>query len=177
MRFTTDDRLAIHDLLALHGHLVDAGALDRLGELFSDDVVYDLTPLGGTVLEGVEEIAASARELGENNPVAHLVTNIVVEERGGEVTARSKFLGVRRDGSVGSGVYDDVVRRTSRGWRIARRRVSVGRQPLPPCGSAPAFRASPSLEFARSLTPSCERGCERAVARWARASSGSSRSW
>jgi 3-phenylpropionate/cinnamic acid dioxygenase small subunit len=132
MGLTTDDRLAIHHLLALHGHLVDAGALDRLGELFTDDVVYDLTPLGGTVLEGVDEIAASARELGVNNPVAHLVTNIVIEEPGDEVTARSKFLGVRRDGSVGSGVYDDVLRRTPEGWRIARRRVTVRREPLQP---------------------------------------------
>jgi 3-phenylpropionate/cinnamic acid dioxygenase small subunit len=132
MGLTTDDRLAIHDLLALHGHLVDAGALDRLGELFTDDVVYDLTPLGGTVLEGVDEIAATARELGVNNPVAHLVTNIVIEEPGDEVTARSKFLGVRRDGSVGSGDYDDVLRRTPEGWRIARRRVTVRREPLQP---------------------------------------------
>lgn len=132
MGLTTDDRLAIHDLLALHGHLVDAGALDRLGELFTDDVVYDLTPLGGTVLEGVDEVAASARELGVNNPVAHLVTNILIEEPGDEVTARSKFLGVRRDGSVGSGVYDDVLRRTPEGWRIARRRVTLRREPLQP---------------------------------------------
>ena len=131
MGLTTDDRLAIHDLLALHGHL-DAGALDRLGELFTDDVVYDLTPLGGTVLEGVDEVAASARELGVNSPVAHLVTNIVIDEPGDEVTARSKFLGVRRDGSVGSGVYDDVLRRTPEGWRIARRRVTLRREPLQP---------------------------------------------
>lgn len=130
MGLTTDDRLAIHDLLAMHGHLVDAGELERLAELFSDDVVYDLTPLGGTVLEGVDAIAASARALGESNPVAHLVTNIVIQERGSEVTARSKFLGVRSDGSVGSGVYEDVLRRTADGWRIAHRRVSLRRAPL-----------------------------------------------
>ena len=26
-----EDRLAVHELLALHGHLVDAGEFDRLG--------------------------------------------------------------------------------------------------------------------------------------------------
>ncbi|MGW0229848.1 nuclear transport factor 2 family protein [Actinopolymorpha singaporensis] len=132
MTLTTDDRLAIHELLALHGHLVDDGALDRLGEVFADDVGYDLTPMGGETLNGIQAIRASALDLGDRNPVAHLVTNIVVAEHDGEVTARSKFLGVRRDGSVGSGVYEDVVRRTPDGWRIAHRRVSLRREPLRP---------------------------------------------
>lgn len=132
MTLTTEDRLAIHELLALHGHLVDDGALDRLDEVFTDDVGYDLTPLGGDTLNGVEAIRTSALELGDRNPVAHLVTNIVVAEQDGEVTARSKFLGVRRDGSVGSGVYTDVLRRTPDGWRIAHRRVSLRREPLQP---------------------------------------------
>lgn len=129
---TADDRLAIHELLALHGHLVDDGALHRLDELFTDDVVYDLTPLGGTVLRGIDAIGASARELGESNPVAHLVTNILIAEHQGEVTTRTKFLGVRRNGSVGSGVYEDVLRQTPNGWRIARRRVLLRREPLQP---------------------------------------------
>lgn len=132
MALTADDRLEIHELLARHGHLVDDGALERLGELFTDDVVYDLTPLGGVALRGLEPIVASARELGDQNPVAHLVTNILVAEDDGQVTARSKFIGVRRDGSVGSGVYDDVLRRTADGWRISRRRVSLRREPLQP---------------------------------------------
>jgi 3-phenylpropionate/cinnamic acid dioxygenase small subunit len=130
MPLTVDERLAIHDVLALHGHLVDSGELDRLGELFTHDVVYDLTALGGPTLTGVESIADAARELGDDNPVAHLVTNILIAESNGEVTARSKFIGVGRDGSTGSGVYDDVFRRTTEGWRIARRRVTVRRQPL-----------------------------------------------
>ncbi|GAA2755161.1 nuclear transport factor 2 family protein [Actinopolymorpha rutila] len=132
MTLTTEDRLAIHELIALHGHLVDEGALDRLGEVFTGDVDYDLTPLGGEVLNGIDAIRASALELGDRNPVAHLVTNIVVAEHDGEITARSKFIGLRRDGSVGSGVYTDVLRRTPDGWRIAHRRVSLRREPLQP---------------------------------------------
>lgn len=127
---STDDRLAIHELLALHGHLVDNGELDRLDELFTEDIVYDLTPLGGAALTGVEAIRRSALELGDRNPVAHLVTNVLVQERDGEVAACSKFIGVQRDGSVGSGVYADVLRRTTDGWRISRRRVSLRREPL-----------------------------------------------
>lgn len=41
-----EERLAIYELIALHGHLMDAGAFDRLDELFTDDFVYDLDALG-----------------------------------------------------------------------------------------------------------------------------------
>jgi 3-phenylpropionate/cinnamic acid dioxygenase small subunit len=132
MPLTVTDRLAIHDLLSLHGHLVDNGELDRLDELFTDDVVYDVTALGGTTLSGVDAIAEAATQLGDRNPVAHHVTNILVADHDGEVTVRSKFIGIGRDGSAGSGTYDDVLRHTPDGWRIARRRITVRRQPLQP---------------------------------------------
>lgn len=128
----TDDRLAIHELLALHGHLVDDGDLDRLDEVFTDDVLYDLSSLGADVLHGVAEVRAAALQLGDTNPLAHLVTNILIAERDGQVIARSKFLGVRRDGSVGSGVYVDRLRHATDGWRISHRRVSLRRKPLQP---------------------------------------------
>ena len=53
MAISKEDRTAIHELLALHGHLMDGGELDRLSELFTDEVVYDLSPLGGSILQGV----------------------------------------------------------------------------------------------------------------------------
>jgi hypothetical protein len=42
MTLHTEDRVAIHELIALHGHLIDDGAFDRLGEVSTDDFVYDL---------------------------------------------------------------------------------------------------------------------------------------
>jgi len=41
MPLTSEDRLAISDLIALHGHLFDEGELERIDELFAADVVYD----------------------------------------------------------------------------------------------------------------------------------------
>ena len=111
---------------------MDDGRLDQLSELFTEDVIYDLSPLGGSVLRGVSAIRHAAEQLGDRNPVAHLTTNTVVSLEDGDVTARSKFLGVQRDGSVGSGTFDDVLRRTSDGWRISSRRVSLRREPLTP---------------------------------------------
>ncbi len=47
-----DDRLAIHEVIARHGHVVDEGAWADLGTVFTPDVTYDLTPVGGKVLTG-----------------------------------------------------------------------------------------------------------------------------
>jgi bifunctional ADP-heptose synthase (sugar kinase/adenylyltransferase) len=81
--FGIEDRLAIHELLALHGHLVDEGRLadEDLSLLFDAEVRYDVTEMGGQVLEGLAAIRAAGLALGEGNPVAHLVTNIVVSAR------------------------------------------------------------------------------------------------
>lgn len=126
-----DGRLLIHELLNLHGHLMDEGALDRLGELFTADVVYDVSALGGGVLSGPDAVAAAGQALGDRNPLAHHVTNVVVTSLGpDEATAVSKGLGVRGDGTTGSVVYEDELRRTPAGWRIARRRVLPRERPL-----------------------------------------------
>lgn len=69
---STDDRMAVHELIALHGHLVDAGQLERLPEVFTHDVVYDLTPMSGPTLHGVRAVSEAAQRLGDRNPVAHL---------------------------------------------------------------------------------------------------------
>lgn len=131
MPLSHDDRCAITDLINLHGHLCDSGELDRFGEVFTDDVVYDVSDMGGGELHGVEALAAAGLALGEGNPVGHHVTNIILEERAdGLVHARSKGLGVRADGTTGSLTYEDTVVRGERGWRIGRRKLIVHRVPL-----------------------------------------------
>ena len=125
------DRLAIYELLALHGHLMDDGAFDRLDELFTEDFVYDLTPLGFEQLEGADALVRASVALGDANPLGHHVTNpLVVDGDAAEATVRSKGIAVRSDGGAGTVVYEDRVRNTSSGWRIARRRVIPRRRPL-----------------------------------------------
>jgi ketosteroid isomerase-like protein len=127
-----EDRLAIHELISLHGHVVDRGEFDRLHELFTDDIVYDLSALGGESLEGAEAIRAASLRLGAGNPVGHHVTNVVVSDENGQIRATSKAIGIRKDGSAGSLVYEDVLRRTEAGWRISYRRITMRREPLQP---------------------------------------------
>lgn len=130
------DRIAIHEVINLHGHLVDEGEFERLGELFTDDVVYDVTALGGTALVGPSAFAEAGLALGAGNPLGHHVTNIVVTELAGDrAKARSKGFAVMTGGAVGSVVYVDELRRTRDGWRITVRRVLPRRAPLQPSGS------------------------------------------
>ena len=131
MPISPDDRAAIAELLARHGHLFDDGELDRLDLLFTAAVSYDLAAFGGGVLHGIEAIRAATLALGDRNPVGHHVTNVVItpiDER--SARALSKGIGVMADGRTGSVVYDDVVIRTPEGWRISHRRVTARRAPL-----------------------------------------------
>ena len=131
MSLALEDRLAITELVSLHGHLVDEGSLDRLEELFTSDVVYDLTDFGQEPLSGVAAIREAAWALGTANPVAHHVTNVVITASAdGGVQVRSKGLGIKADGSCGSVSYDDTVVRTADGWRISHRKVLPRRTPL-----------------------------------------------
>jgi len=140
MPLTLEDRLTITELIALHGHLVDEGELDRAAEVFTPDVEYDLTDFGQGTLTGLTQLTDASLALGAANPVAHHVTNVVVEELADDqVRVRSKGLAIRTDGSCGSVTYVDTVVRVGAGWRIARRRVKARRVPLN--GLTPATEA------------------------------------
>ena len=126
-----DDRAAIGELLALHGHLFDDGELDLLGVLFTPGVSYDVTALGGGVLHGIDAIRDAALAVGERNPLGHHVTNVVLSEQAdGSVRARSKGIGVNADGTVGTVTYEDTIVRAGAGWRIAARTVVPRQAPL-----------------------------------------------
>jgi hypothetical protein len=129
--FTSEDRVAIAALIAMHGHLFDEGELDRLDELFTPQVVYDVSDFGQEPMRGIAAIRDGALALGEGNPVAHHVTNVVVTPVDEDTASvRSKGLGVTSAGTVGSVTYLDTVERTPAGWRISQRRVKARRRPL-----------------------------------------------
>lgn len=128
-----EDRLAITELISLHGHLFDNGELERLDELFTDDIRYDVSDVGGGVLEGIDAIRDAAGQLGENNPVAHHVTNVHITDLSDDTAhVRSKGLAVMTNGTTGSATYVDEVVRTKAGWRLAHRTVKPRRVPLQP---------------------------------------------
>lgn len=99
--------------------------------MFTEDVVYDVSPMGADPIHGLDGLRAAAAALGDRNPVGHHVTNVVLTSRpDGSVEALSKGIGINADGSCGSVTYEDLVVRTEAGWRINRRRVIPRRTPL-----------------------------------------------
>lgn len=131
MDVTAEDRLAIGETIALHGHLFDNGEIHRLDELFTADVVYDVSDVGMSPLHGIAEIRRATLELGDDNPLAHHVTNITITDADSDcVRTRCKAFVVRADGHCGSATYIDTLRREQGRWRISHRIVLGRRTPL-----------------------------------------------
>lgn len=123
---STEDRLEIMQVMSLYGHIIDDDALDRLGEIFTEDAV--LAPTLTQPWHGLAEIHGYFSDFVRNQPIptiAHHMTNLVVELNPDGVTAmaRSKTLGVRKDMGFITGEYRDEFVKTERGWRISRRDI------------------------------------------------------
>jgi ketosteroid isomerase-like protein len=124
MPMTAEDRLAVHELVSLHGHLADDGDVEGLDRLLTADAVYDVEDYGLGRVEGLPALRALFRERPGDQPVGHHVTNVVVTDDGdGWARVRSKGLSVMADGRAGTVVYEDLVERRPDGWRIAVRKV------------------------------------------------------
>lgn len=127
---TTEDRIAIHAVIALHGHVADDRRWDRLDEIFTDDVVFDITDSGYGIVHGLSamrELIRASRD-DASHPLGHHVTNIVITGRDDRtVLARSKALTVSADGTSGTATYEDALRLEQRGWRISYRKVRAPR--------------------------------------------------
>jgi ketosteroid isomerase-like protein len=151
---TEQDRIDIGDLINLHGHLTDAGELDQAGDLFTEDVTYDLGDFGLGSLHGAVAIREAAVAMGQANPVGHHVTNIVItriDDRSARV--QSKGIGIKADGTAGSVTYDDIVTRQPRGWKISYRKATARRAALgQPAVSEPAAGAREVLERLRQAS-------------------------
>jgi hypothetical protein len=65
---------------AAHGHLTERGETSRFNEVFTDDIVYDLSALGGGVLADLYGLTGRKRAAVEDprNPIAQHLTNIVL---------------------------------------------------------------------------------------------------
>ncbi|MFJ4948043.1 nuclear transport factor 2 family protein [Streptomyces sp. NPDC088760] len=135
LSLTTDDRLEIHEVIALHGHLSDAGAYERFDEVFTCDLVIDAGDLGLAQLPArdpsrplLDLYIAAAHRHGSDGPLAHHVTNVIVREDGDGARAWSKGMALNQDGSVASVTYEDQLVRTRQGWRIRHRKISARRK-------------------------------------------------
>lgn len=124
------DIIMIHQLLGRYGHTIDHRRWDDLAALFVDDATIDYRGGTGTVERaGRDDIVEWFRTLGAAHPLAHHVTNIVVDETAdpdGPVSVHSKFIApfTRDDHEpkrLYGGDYHDVVVRTPVGWKFSHK--------------------------------------------------------
>lgn len=121
---SANDRSAIHELIALHGHIADDRRPEDLALLLTADAVYDLSAYGLGTVQGLPAIRQLHEQRPGTQPVGHHVSNIIIDDRAdGTVAVRSKGLAVMADGTTGTCTYDDIVAHTATGWRITRRRI------------------------------------------------------
>jgi hypothetical protein len=108
--------MALQELPCRYGDMIDDRDWDGLSQIFLEDATFEIP---GQVLNGLPEIRAFMNEV--QDPPAHIMTNIYVDETPEEVIVRFRIVGVHRDGMVMSGRYRDVVVKGDDGWRVASR--------------------------------------------------------
>jgi len=125
-----EDRLELHELAGRYGDLIDDRDWAALDTIFTEDAVFEVISL--VTMHGLADIRRYMDEEGRH-PLAHLITNIHVEQRNGDVRLLSRgiFPIQSKQGGPGQRVfygsyYDDVVRRSA-GWRIRHRVFSAHR--------------------------------------------------
>lgn len=122
------DRLELHELPGRYGDAIDDRDWDRLGQIFTDDAVFDLTDLGSPRLEGLPEIKRYMDE-DADHPRTHMMTNIYVDETPGGVTLRFRIVALLPERRVGTASYYDDVVKTPAGWRVKHRVLTLRRRP------------------------------------------------
>jgi uncharacterized protein (TIGR02246 family) len=122
---STEDILAIHQLVASYNHAVDAGHGDKFAQTFTADGVLETR---GNAIKGHDALAEFATGVpgGLSSP-RHVASNLLIEGSGDEASL-SAYLhlyilaGDPPSPTIAiSGKYDDQLRRTDGGWRFARR--------------------------------------------------------
>jgi hypothetical protein len=122
------DYVQLRRLVDLYGYLIDERKFSRIGEVFTQDVVYDVSDFGHGVLHGTD--AVLAMWTGDaNHPLAHHAISMLADERDdGTVDLVTRGIGIGMKGRVGSVTYYDQAVRGTDGWRLAQRRA-VRRRP------------------------------------------------
>jgi hypothetical protein len=123
---SSDDVIAIHQLLGLYGHVVDGQQTDRLADVFTPDATFDTSDFGQGIHRGLDAIRAIFALGSPPHPPAHLATNFFVYREADSTLAHSKWLTIdRATGCVRSGDYHDELVDGPDGWRIAYRKVVI----------------------------------------------------
>ena len=125
-QLSTEDRLAIAEVMAAYCHAIDLGGWDDLPGLFTADCRLDFGSLMGVFegTEGVRRFAATLKGLGLF--MRHYTTNVLLEGDGQRARGSSYVLAITGPPGASSqttGRYDDELVKVDGRWRIRVRRA------------------------------------------------------
>ena len=130
-----DADAAIRTVLARIAQLADTGDLDEYLTLFTEDASWEMPgfpPRQGhaDILRGANERRGSGTQ-GPGTNTRHVLTTTAVWVDGSDTaTARSYWMFVTNTKEQPTvsliGQYDDTLVRTTTGWRLARRAITMG---------------------------------------------------
>jgi 3-phenylpropionate/cinnamic acid dioxygenase small subunit len=121
-----DDCFEITALINRYAQAVDSKDWAMYASCFTTDAEIDYSSAGGARGGVAESTAWLATMLEPISVSQHYITNQVIGVTGDEGTCRAYFFGVVGNQSQSEssliwvgGIYEDVLRRTEAGWRIA----------------------------------------------------------
>ena len=122
---TTEDRLAIQELMALYSRAIDFGRWEEMPEFFTDDCTLDFGALMGQHRgkDGVRGFAGTLSNLGLT--MRHYVTNCIItgdSEKAEATTYVLAFTGQPGKLQSTTGRYEDQLRKVNGRWLLHVRR-------------------------------------------------------
>lgn len=128
MALSTEDRLALHELLARYTHLLDYGEVARMGEVWTPDCSFRVDN-PQVELDGLEALQEYFGGVVAGLPhVRHAVSNVFVDavEGGALLSAYLQVVDAGQQKLLMFARYRDFCVRTPAGWRIHRRECISG---------------------------------------------------
>lgn len=137
MSLSSEEKLAIHELLSRSAYALDERAAEPLAATFAQQGSFSLRIAGGDLIgpfegrEGIMELMTGAWA-EQTDLRRHVVSNIFFdgEEQGNPVAVSNLTLFATEDGEIQlltAGVYRDVVTRIDGSWVILRRHLELDR--------------------------------------------------
>jgi hypothetical protein len=127
-QLTSEDRLAIQELMAVYSRCIDFGRWDELPELFTEDCTLDFGAVMGEH-RGREAVRRFADMLAKTGPtMRHYVTNCIISgdgERAEATTYVLAFIGQPGNQSPTTGRYEDRLRKVAGRWLLETRRAII----------------------------------------------------
>lgn len=121
---TPEVAVAVEQVLARYCHLVDHGPHHELADCFTEWASFEVA---GTRLDGRSKISLHFAQRAETGGATrHVVTNVLIEQRGDRDAGVTSTLTVYAVGSVVPVLIADVADRVvkeGKVWRIAERRL------------------------------------------------------